>query len=128
MSMKQIKDQAFKAAKWKAVREQRNIEVYEDDDKLWIQPEEIEDLNKKKIKVFNFEEVSNEEIRYEEVKDHSTLSEGDQVLVNGEVEIIERVSSRQITTDKSGRFRKSDGVEWGGGDKKIDKKLVVKDG
>lgn len=123
-----IKDDAFKAAKWKAVREQRNIEVYEDGDKFWIQPEEVDGLNKKKIKVFDYEEVSNEEIRYEEVKEHSNLTEGDQVLVNGEVEIIERVSPRQIVTDKTGRFRKSDGVEWGGGDKKIEKKLVVRNG
>jgi len=34
------------------------------------------------------------------------------------------VSSRKIVTNVGNKFRKSDGVEWGGGDKKITHKLV----
>jgi len=110
-------------AKKKSEREQRIILVHKSENTYFITPEEkageqVSDLEL----VERFEpEGGNERLP---VMDFSSLEEGARVLTNEEnVHIITEVTSRQIVTNVGDKFRRSDGKEWGGGDKRIQNKL-----
>lgn len=120
---KSTREQALDLAKNKSIREQKKIYVYYDvssDDDYYIAPDEVEneptfDL----IETFKPDNISDEEIqeRLVEIEDYETITEGTQVLIDGEdPEQVIRITSRQITTHRGKKFRKSDGVEWGADD------------
>lgn len=125
---------ALELAEKKAEREQREIcvhkEIREDleTDVFYVTPKEKVGENVEHfhhVKTFEPEGGSGGE-GYSRVpiRDYESLEEGNRVVVNGEdVHTITEVTSRQIVTNFGDKFRKSDGVEWGGGEKEITNKL-----
>jgi len=128
---------ALKLAEKKAEREQREIcvhkEIREDleTDVLYVTPKEKVGENVEHFRhVETFEpEDSGEGEGYSRVpiSNHKSLEEGTRVVVNGDVHTITEVTSRQIVTNFGDKFRRSDGVEWGGGDKEITTKIKKQD-
>jgi hypothetical protein len=121
------KKSTLELAKKKSEREQRIILVHKSENTYFITPEEkagdqVSDLEL----VERFEPEGDNDENYERlpVMDFSSLEEGARVLTNEEnVHIITEVTSRQIVTNVGDKFRRSDGKEWGGGDKRIQNKL-----
>ena len=119
---------AIDLAKKKAERERRTILVHESGSSYYVTPEEkagsqVSDLEL--VDRFEPEESDGENYRRLPVTDFSTLEEGTKVIIDGEnTHTISKVTPRQIVTNFGDKFRRSDGVEWGGGDKEITNKLI----
>jgi hypothetical protein len=133
MQNESAKEAAFRIAEKKCSRERRNICVHREpmgdlkEDVFYVTPEKKVASNVQEYKhVKTFEpEGTGSDYDQKKIRDYSSLEMGTRVLLNSEdVQIITNVSSRQIVTNVGNKFRKSDGVEWGGGDKKITHKLV----
>lgn len=123
---------ALDLAEEKCEREQREICVHRekredlDDDIYYVTPKEKVGKNVSAYEhVETFEpEGDGDTYRRLPVDDFSSLENGDRVVVGeNDVHTITEVSSRQIVTNFGDKFRKSDGVEWGGGQKRITHKL-----
>lgn len=132
MSEESMKDKAIELARTKAVREQKKIWVYYDsdsEDDYYVSPREIDDKpHFSLVDTFETDSMSDEEVesRIVEITDHNDLSEGSQVLIDGEdPQQIIRVTDRQITTHRGNKFRRSDGSEWGtDGGKQLTHKVI----
>lgn len=133
-SSKMTTKSALELAEKKAEREQREICVHKevredlDTDVLYITPKEKIGKNVEHFRhVETFEpEGGGDGEGYTRlpISDYEALEEGTRVVVNGEnVHTITEVTSRQIVTNFGDKFRRSDGVEWGGGDKEITTKV-----
>ncbi len=131
MAKPSSRESALNIAEKKSVREQREICVHRNGDIYHVTPEEKAGDNVEELELVetfepeNTQEGSNfERVR---VNDFSSLESGMRIVVNREdVETVTEVSSRQIVTNVGNKFRKSDGVEWGGGEKEITHKLIKK--
>lgn len=119
-------------AEKKAVREQRKICVHRErrddllSDVFYITPtEKVGDnvSDYEHVETFEPENTSDSDYERVPVRDSEELEEGDRVVVGDSVHTVTKVSSRQIVTNFGDKFRKSDGVEWGGGEKRITHKL-----
>ena len=133
MQNRSHKQQALEIAEEKAQRERREICVHREpmgknrEDVFYVTPKKKVGANVKNYKhVETFEPEGNgEEYTQALVEDYSELETGMRVLLDSDdVQIVTDVTSRQIVTNVGNKFRKSDGVEWGGGDKKITHKLI----
>jgi hypothetical protein len=133
MQNRSAKEAAFYIAEKKAQRERREICVHRNPmgdlkrDVFYVTPKKKVGDNVKKYKHVRTFEPEGNEGEYEQVRirDHSKLETGTRVLLNSDdVQIVTDVTSRQIVTNVGNKFRKSDGVEWGGGDKEITYKLI----
>jgi len=124
---------ALDLAEKKAVREQREICVHRErrddlpSDVFYITPKEKVGDNVSEyehVETFEPDDTSDSDYERVPVRDSEELEEGDRVVVGGDsVHTVTKVSSRQIVTNFGDKFRKSDGVEWGGGEKQITHKL-----
>jgi hypothetical protein len=121
------KQNVLKFAKKKCIREQKPIRVLRSKEGvLAIQPSENSKPNGHEVvKAFDPGKISDseEEKHLNPIEDFSSLSAGDHVIVNGDMEEVTSVTSRQIRTSSGAKFRKSDGQEWGGGELKIESKV-----
>jgi hypothetical protein len=135
MQNKSAKEAALDIAEKKAQRERREICVHREpmgdlkEDVFYVTPKKKVGDNVKNYKHVQTFEPEGNGAEYEQVRirDHSELEKGTRVLLNSDdVQIVTNVTSRQIVTNIGNKFRKSDGVEWGGGDKKITHKLIKK--
>lgn len=126
------KQTALDIADRKCTREQREICVHGDFEReiFYVTPKKKigENVGEyEHVKTFESEETD-ENYKKEKIEDCSNLETGMRVVLNStDVQIITDISSRQIVTNVGNKFRKSDGVEWGGGDKKITHKLIKND-
>lgn len=135
-SKKTGRKSALEVAKEKASREQRKISVHEEQrEKLsesiyYVTPTKkvTEGLSESFKHVKTFEPETGQENHYQKIKlrNVESFSEGDRVSIDKEESLhtITEVTTRQIITNFGDKFRKSDGVEWGGGEKEITHKLV----
>ena len=131
MAKQSSRESALEIAEKKSVREQREICVHRRQKVYYVTPKEKVGDNVVDLELVDSFEPENaqEESDYRRVKinDFSTVESGMRVVVNYEdVETVTEVTSRQIVTNVGNKFRKSDGVEWGGGDNRITNKLVKK--
>jgi hypothetical protein len=120
------KKSALKLAEAKAERERRKILVHRGETAFYVTPaekagEQVEELEL--VDSFEPEDTGGENYRRTPVSDCSDLESGDRVLVSDDVHTITEVTTRQIVTNFGDKFRRSDGVEWGGGEKQITHKL-----
>lgn len=132
--MEKQSTKALNLAEKKCKREQRVIEVHREDrggpdDVYYVTPkqkvtERFDDLYEK-VETFEPEPTGDSDSRHKtRIEDFSDLENGDRVVVNNDdVHTITEVTSRQIITNFGEKFRKSDGVEWGGGDNQITHQL-----
>lgn len=129
------KRSALDLAERKSERERRSIcvhreEVSDEEFVFYVTPEEKVGENVadyEHIRTFEPEGGEDESYSRLPVRDPSQLENGDRVIINSEdAHTITEVSSRQIITNFGDKFRKSDGVEWGGGEKEITHKLTKK--
>lgn len=118
-------------AKKKSERERRNICVHKEEVQgsvtFYVTPEEkvgenVSDYDH--VQTFEPEDGEDENFSRLPVEDPEELEAGDRVLVGEDVHTITETSTRQIITNVGDKFRKSDGVEWGGGKKEITHKLI----
>jgi CRP-like cAMP-binding protein len=129
------KKSALDLAEKKSERERRKISVHreqlEDFSVFYVTPEEKAGDNVaayEHVKTFEPEGGEDESYSRLPVRDASQLENGDRVVISqSDVHTITEVTSRQIVTNLGDKFRKSDGVEWGGGEKEITHKLIKKD-
>lgn len=131
MAKQSSRESALEIAEKKSVREQREICVHRRQKVYYVTPKKKVGDNVADLELVDSFEPENtqEESDYRRVKinDFSTVESGMRVVVNHEdVETVTEVTSRQIVTNVGNKFRKSDGVEWGGGDNRITNKLVKK--
>lgn len=121
-------------AEKKAMREQREISVYREprsdlsEDIFYIVPEEKAGENVRdysRAETFSPDTSESAEFERESLENPKTLEEGDRVQIEGDssVHTVVEISPRQIVTNFGDKFRKSDGVEWGGGQKQITHKV-----
>lgn len=114
--MSKLLSKAKEIAELKALREQRSIAIVEDGG-LSMVPLEKWDGDA----LFVFDPPEAAEQSHEPYEDRRP-EVGDQVLVQDsdvEVAVITRESPMRIFTESGESFRKSDGVIWGGGEKRI---------
>lgn len=135
-SQRSAKETAEYIAEKKAAREQREIcihkeELLEDKDVYYVTPREKAAENVRDaefVDSFEPDRVDDERFQRQKIQDYSNLESGDRVIINREdVHTITEVTTRQIVTNFGDKFRKSDGVEWGGGEKSITHKLNNKE-
>lgn len=125
------KESVLDLAKKKSERERRNVCVHKEEIQdlqvFYVTPEEKAGDNVSSYEhVTTFEPKDGEDESFNRVpiRDSDELETGDRVIVEESVHIITEVTTRQIVTNLGDKFRKSDGVEWGGGEKQITHKLV----
>jgi len=126
---------ALDIAKKKTVREQREISVHKEeredlsDDVYYVTPTKKVsnrlELNCEHVQTFEPDTDGGTAYEKIRIRDYDTLSEGDRVVINeDDTQTITKVSSRQFVTNFGDKFRRSDGQEWGGGEKSITHKLT----
>lgn len=123
--MESFEDKIFDFARKKAIREQRNINVYKTSEGFYhIQADEFENVDVP-IKTFRVSDFSEDEIKkhFEQIENYKSLKEGDRVLIGENIDEIVRISTRQIVTKSGRKFRRSDGDGWGDETHKIEKKI-----
>lgn len=125
-------------AEKKAARERREISVYREprsdlsEDIFYIVPGEKAGKNVREYEhtqTFSPDTSENFEFERELLENPGeALEEGDRVQIEGDTSVhtVVEISPRQIVTNFGDKFRKSDGVEWGGGQKEITHKLNKK--
>ena len=133
MQNRSAKTAALDIAEKKAQRERRKICVHREPmgenrkDVFYVTPKKKVGDNVKNYKHVKTFEPEGNGAEYEQtvIRDYSELETGTRVLLNSDdVQIVTDVTTRQIVTNVGNKFRKSDGVEWGGGNKKITHKLI----
>jgi len=121
------KEKVLDFAKKKCIREQKPIRVLvSKQGTLVIQPSGNETPSGHEVlETFDPEGISSfeKEKHLNSIDDFSSLSEGDHVIVSGNMEEVTSVTSRQIQTSSGSKFRKSDGQEWGGGKLEIQSRV-----
>lgn len=111
------------------MREQREICVHIEprsdlsEDIYYITPKEKigEEIQYDHVQTFSPDTSESSELKRKPLENPGALEEGDRVQIEGDssVHTVVEISSRQIVTNFGDKFRKSDGVEWGGGQKEI---------
>jgi len=123
-------------AEKKAMREQREICVHVEprsdlsEDIYYITPKEKieEEIQYDHVQTFSPDTSESSELKRKSLENPGALEEGDRVQIDGDssVHTVVEISSRQIVTNFGDKFRKSDGVEWGGGQKQITYRVTKK--
>jgi len=121
---------ALKLAEKKSARENRAISVHYSN-QYYVTPtskvgKNVEDYEH--VKTFEPDDTSNDTYTRKRIEEYDSLESGDRVILKGEgMQTVTKVTSRQIVTNLGDKFRKSDGVEWGGGEKQITQKIIKND-
>lgn len=114
----------------KSIREHRDVYLYKDDKDYFISANEMIDDFDDYILVHHatVDAHTKEDIQkyLEDIVDYKLIKENDKVIVQDNVEVVLKVTDRQIITESGKKFRRSDGILWNDSTEeiKITKRLV----
>jgi hypothetical protein len=114
------RETALQFAQNKAIREQRDVAVFERTPNHYyvIRPKELVETDEEPLETVRVEDISQDQADQilDEISNHKSLERGDRVVVGDDVEDIVRVTKILFETSSGARFLRSDGTGYGSGE------------